>query len=609
MKKHVLLGLSLMLLCFITGGVYIVGSFQSGSEKLQRVITLHQVELLRKNLQHDIEIVQTGLLLQGSPHTDNTIIIQHIEKMEVSAAICQSCHHIPEIKEKLDRMQSNLAGYMKLYSRALTIWANSSRVEYARNQAYKKGEQLLQEVELLSVASAGRISTRINTIHAEIRAASNLLIACLVFGPIAILVITLFFLRRFTGSFNILMVAAGKLAEGDFNYRITAPLKDEFAVLAAAFNSMVDSINAEQHATASARTLYQTLFESAGDAICILDTGDSLGQIISVNPAASRMYGYSNDELQTMNCVELSPEEEHEIFRQKMLQVVQGEWINCTVTRTRKDGQQFLAAISGGPLEIDQHSYILTFARDVTEQHQAQQEMQRANQMALVGEMAAGLAHEIKNPLAGIKVSLDVISDELDLPVEDREIFVRIIHEIDHMERLLKSLLKYARPPVPHFDLVDINLLLEYSIKTVAFTADNTTAKQILFEKDCAAELPQIEADSSQLQQVLLNIYLNAIDAMDNGGIITTVSRKADPHHVRIEISDTGKGLSESSLEKIFNPFFTTKAKGSGLGLSICKRLIEQHKGTIEAQSRPGAGTSFIIILPLTQTDKEKAAC
>ncbi len=196
------------------------------------------------------------------------------------------------------------------------------------------------------------------------------------------------------------------------------------------------------------------------------------------------------------------------------------------------------------------------------------------------------------------------------MPVEDKEIFVRIIREIDHMERLLKSLLKYARPPVPHFDLVDINQLLGYSIKTVAFTASNTTtAKQIQFEKDCDAELPPIEADSSQLQQVLLNIYLNAIDALDNGGTITTVSRRTDPQHVRLEISDTGKGLSEGSLEKIFNPFYTTKTKGSGLGLAICKRLIEQHKGTIEATSRPGVGTSFIIILPLAQTDEEKATC
>lgn len=605
MKKHVLLGLTLMLFCFITGGLYIVSSFQSGSKKLQRVIALDQVELLRKTLEYHIEVVQAGLFLQGSPHADNNTMVLHIEKMESSATACLRCHHIQETKEKLDHMQSSLAEYTQLCNRVLTIHASDKPLVSARNLAYEKGAELLAEVQSLSVASAHKISSRIDNIHAEIKAANNFLIACLILGPIAILIITLFFLRRFTGSINTLVTAAETLADGDFSHHIETPLKDEFKVLALSFNAMVDSINTERHKTESAQSLYQALFESAGDAICILDTGDNMGQIVSVNPATSRLYGYSIDELQSMNCVQLCPAEEQGKFKNKMRKIMQGECVSYKINRIRKDGSLFLADISAGPLKIAQRQYVLTFTRDVTEQHQAQQEMQRANQMALVGQMAAGLAHEIKNPLAGIKVSLDVLSDELVLPAEDKEIFARLINEINRMERLLKSLLNYARPPVPHFDLVDINLLLDYSIRNVSVTTSNATENQIHFENNFSSELPQIEADSTQLQQVVLNLYLNAIDALPEGGTITTFTQMDDDQRVWIGISDTGKGLPENATQKIFNPFFTTKTKGSGLGLAICKRLIEQHDGTIEAENRLSKGTSFIITLPLTQKSRE----
>jgi len=607
MKKHVLLGLTLMLFCFITGGIYIVSSFQQGSEKLQRVIELHQVELLRKNLEHDIEVVQSGLLLQGSPHTDNEMIINHLTKMENSAAYCQNCHHIPKTKEKLTQMQADLAEYMRLYSRALTIQANSRRSEHARSLAYQKGGILLQKVQSLSVASSHKISDRIDVINAEIKVANNILIACLVLGPIAILIITQFFLHRFTGSMTTLVAATDRLTDGDFNHHIETPLKDEFQVLAHSFNKMVDSINAERVRTESAQTLYQALFESAGDAICIIDTGQNLGQIISVNPATCELYGYSIDELQTMSCIQLCASEEHDKFMDSLQQIQQGKSLNYNVNRIRKDGSVFMADISAGPLRIGQKLYILTFTRDITAQHQAQEEMQRANQMALVGQMAAGLAHEIKNPLAGIKVSLDVLSDELELPPDDKEIFARLINEINRMERLLKGLLNYARPPVPHFDPTDINLLLDYSIRNVAVTTNKDNGQKIHFENNFSPELPLIEADSTHLQQVFLNLYLNAIDSMPEGGTITTFTQMDDQQRVWIGISDTGKGLPDDAMEKIFNPFYTTKSKGSGLGLAICKRLIDQHDGTIEAENRLERGTTFIITLPLKQKTLERA--
>ncbi|SHJ27046.1 two-component system, NtrC family, sensor histidine kinase AtoS [Malonomonas rubra DSM 5091] len=604
MKKQVLIALSLMIICFVTGGIYIAVSFQVGTEKLERITALHQVEFMRQSLEHDIKVAQSSLLLQGSPHNDIESTISHIEEIERAANNCLTCHHDPATKQKLEEMLLDLNEYMQLYSRTLTIRANQVRLQQARTLTYEKGEQLLTDVKSLSIASAGKISSRIQDIHQDIRTTNKFLILCLVLGPIAILLISLFFLRRFTGSVTTLTKATEHICSGNLE-PIDIPLKNEFKALAGSFNKMVDSLKQERVNVSTANALYLALFEAAGDGICILHTGEKLGQIASVNPATLQLYGYTAEELIGKNCMDLSPAEEHAKFQEKMQKIMQGEWINCTITRIRKNGEHFAADISAGPLEINQQQYVLTFTRDVTERQKAQQELQRTNQMAIVGQMAAGLAHEIKNPLAGVKVSLDVLSEDVDLDAEDKEIFVRVLKEIDRMEKLLKGLLNYARPPTPHFDLIDINRLLEHTIKNVSVTVGDDLRKKVEFKTDLATDMPQSEADSGQLQQVFLNIYLNAIDAMDGVGTITTTTQREDENYLRIEFSDTGKGLSENMREQIFSPFFTTKSKGSGLGLAICRRLIEQHAGYIDVDSTEGTGTTFTIRLPLKQEQGE----
>lgn len=607
MRKQILLGLTLMICCFIAGGAYIVLSIQDVTRKLEQVISFHEVEFLRKSLAHHIKAVQSDLLLQGSPHFRGfEASIAIIEAMEDSADICLSCHHSDEIKNRLNNLGDNVDNYMNLLSQTLTMRANTERLEKTRRSAFSEGENLLKNVESLSTASAAKISERITKINADINATNHFLIACLVLGPLAIILITSFFLKRFTGSVGSLVHAAQALESGDLDYRFDTNLKNEFRTLANSFNSMALSLKTEQEKFQSVHKLYQTLFESAGDAIMItgLENQD-LGRIVSANRAAANLYGYEVDELIGMDVTALVREGKEQKFRERMRSIPSDTWSHKRVKRVKKDGSLIQVAMSMGPLYIGEKKHLLTFCRDITEQLHAEEKQQLVNQMALVGQMAAGLAHEIKNPLAGVKVSLDVLADELDLPAEDKEVFSRIINEINRMEKLLKNLLNYARPPQPHFDLVDLNRLLENSLKNVEMVSSKNADFTIHFEKDFATELPQVEIDSSQMQQVFLNIYLNAVDAMETEGIISTTTAMDGEDCVLIKISDSGKGMSEASCEKIFTPFFTTKTKGTGLGLSICKRLVEQHGGSIVVHSQVGIGTSFAITLPLTQKIRE----
>ena len=232
--------------------------------------------------------------------------------------------------------------------------------------------------------------------------------------------------------------------------------------------------------------------------------------------------------------------------------------------------------------------------------------MQRTERMVAFGELSAGLAHEIKNPLAGIKVSMEVLSGTSNISEDDRSIMLRMAEEIKRIELLIKSLLNFAKPPKPQLMAANINNILdktiEFSLKHPFFISHNTTAINVV--KNFDMSLPDVTADPMQLEQVFMNLLLNAIDAMPDGGILTVkTSYDTALNSARVEISDTGKGMDKGVKDKIFQPFFTTKSKGTGLGLAITKQLIVQHSGDISVESSIGKGTSFKIILPVKQEE------
>jgi two-component system, NtrC family, sensor histidine kinase AtoS len=609
MKRKIYLGLLVLTLCFLFGGSYLVLSINSVIDNLENIIVLQKVEYFRKNFQNNIAIVQTDLLLKDSPHARNIeVIVRHGEELEGAVSKCYSCHHEPAVILRLDLLKGEIDEYKKRLSRAYTIRANRERLEIEKQLAFNLGQQIMDDIKTLVIASSEKTAHKIAQVQNEVADTRRFILIFIAIGPILILLTTTFFLRRFTGSVSTLIQASRKLKDGDLNYRISKNLKDEFQELAVAFNEMAISLNDQCQRLHSAQKRYRMLFESAGDAIFVLEAeGENPGRIISANLAAAEMHGYTVDELLELKIQDLDTEESAREVPERLERLLAGEWINIIVDHRRKDGSIFPVEASGGMFEVDGHRYILAFDRDITERVKTEQALQRTKQMAMVGQTAAGLAHEIKNPLAGIKVSMEVLASELDINQEDREVFLRIVAEINRIEKLLKNMLNYARPPEPQFDRVDLNQLVEHAIKNAQFSLRSPAYlshqnKAIQFEKALQDDLPPLLADSAQLQQVLLNLLLNAIEAIPEAGTITVTSRREEGH-VRITIADTGKGIEEERLEEIFNPFFTTKSKGSGLGLAISKRLIEQHQGSLTARNNPDGGAAFIILLPLGAKD------
>ena len=224
--------------------------------------------------------------------------------------------------------------------------------------------------------------------------------------------------------------------------------------------------------------------------------------------------------------------------------------------------------------------------------------MQRTEQMVLLGEMAAGLVHEIKNPLAGIKAAVQILAREASLSEEDRDVLVRVSREVVGLEGLMKGFLDFARPARPRLDEVDVNAFVESTTAFYLRSHAQAPGRPLRIVKTLG-EVPAASADPMQLQQILLNLLLNAVDAMPEGGTVEVCTRLDATGRICVEVSDTGRGIRPEHAAEIFKPFFTTKPGGTGLGLAVSKRLAEQHGGSLRFVARATGGTTFSICLPV----------
>jgi len=232
------------------------------------------------------------------------------------------------------------------------------------------------------------------------------------------------------------------------------------------------------------------------------------------------------------------------------------------------------------------------------EMHQAQ--LEHADRLASTGEMAAGLAHEIKNPIAGVIGALQVFEGEVGDQDPRKEILSEMILQLERVNHAVNDLLSYARPHPPLFEEVNIADLIQ---KTISLLSRQSEAKHVKIRTELSTGGEKISADRKQLQQVLWNLMLNAIQAMDEPGVLS-VATGCDNSSVHIRIADTGRGIPPEEIERIFKPFFTTKHKGTGLGMTISKRIIEQHAGKIEVSSLPGKGTTVTLHIPINQNSR-----
>jgi|SRR5271165_3007198 len=295
--------------------------------------------------------------------------------------------------------------------------------------------------------------------------------------------------------------------------------------------------------------------------------------------------------------------------------------LTYTVQRPMVELQQKIAQLGGGDLNVavsfsHRNDEIGDLGRNfnqmVVQMRESRAEierlhrtqMSRAEHLATLGEMATGLAHEIRNPLAGIAGVIEIIGRDLPTTSPARAVVKDVRQEIARINHIVTDLLQTARPHPPTVRKSDLNTTVEHA---VMLGRQQAMTKSIEIELHKDSSLPEVEHDGDQIHQVLLNLLLNALQAIDlptsgkNGKITVTV--KARGSTAVVEVSDNGRGIAPDHLPNIFRPFYTTKGDGTGLGLSLARRIVEDHQGRIDVSSALGNGTTFAVVLPLQRAE------
>jgi len=264
----------------------------------------------------------------------------------------------------------------------------------------------------------------------------------------------------------------------------------------------------------------------------------------------------------------------------------------------RGNGEEFPAILTVSPLydnESKRSGYIYII-RDVTERKRLEKQMIENEKMAAIGQLAAGVAHEINNPLLVILGRLDMLEmDQKKMSQDVRRTFDTIKNQAERMRSIVDRLLSYSRKKPPQMSEVDLNEVLKTIAPLVAYYPE---FKKILWKESLENNIARVRGDFNQLQEVLLNLAINACHAMPDGGEMLISSCNNKDNDVEVSIKDTGLGISQENIKKLFTPFFTTRDNGTGLGLAICYNIIESHKGVINVKSELGKGACFTVKLP-----------
>jgi two-component system, LuxR family, sensor kinase FixL len=339
----------------------------------------------------------------------------------------------------------------------------------------------------------------------------------------------------------------------------------------------------------------RSVVESAVDGIIVID---ATGIVEAFNQGAERQFGHRASEVIGQNVSLLMPSpyrEEHDGYLARYMRTGEARIIGIgrEVTARRKDGTTFPVQLSVGEMSVAGARKFTGIIHDLSARVRAEGQLREQAALVRLGEMAAVIAHEVKNPLAAVRGAIQVIGKRLPAGGREASVVIDIIARIDTLNALVKDLLLFARPPQPKPMAIDVVTLLSTTATLLAEDAAHNGVRITI-----SGTAPKIMADAELLKIAFVNLLINGAQAMQGQGDIR-IDISAEDGACRIAITDSGPGIPAEIRDKLFTPFVTTKARGTGLGLSTVKRLVEAHHGAIRVDSPPGGGTTVTIDLPL----------
>ncbi|MGD9906282.1 MAG: PAS domain S-box protein [Vicinamibacterales bacterium] len=370
----------------------------------------------------------------------------------------------------------------------------------------------------------------------------------------------------------------------------------EQRALAQRVSAQADRLAAAEGDLHQAQALYRAVAETIVDGLVVID---ERGVIEWLNPAATAMFGYSAEQLRGRNVSVLMPapfHDEHDGYLRRYLATGERRIIGIgrEVRGRRADGEEFPLSLAVGETVIGGARKFTGILRDLSRQKQLEDLVRERQTLARVGELAAVVAHEVRNPLAAMKGVVEVIQTRFAEGSSDRKVLGDLLVRVESLDRLVSDLLVYSKPVPPVFKPV---VVLDLVRETAALVASDPVATGVQFA--VSGDEVTLDADASQLGRALLNLMTNAAQALKHRGEVGVSGARRGGRYV-ITVRDDGPGMPPEVAGRCLEPFFTTKTRGTGLGLAIARRVIEEHHGSLRLDTAPGRGTAVELDLPLS---------
>jgi PAS domain S-box-containing protein len=571
---------------------------------------MHKEDIIRQYLVINVQNVQSNLYTTVTLFgKELDVIIDNVLKLQDRATTCTDCHHEAGVQKDLEDLQELTEQYKEALSYFITSTADKQRIGRLQAIAADIGDMIILDSQEMALAANDTLRRRTAEAQEKVNKSKQILAITLAISLAIVLLIALYLIKSITEPVSELLRATRKIRQGHLGYTSSYVAQDEFRELLESFNDMSHSLAENNEKILSHMLRNQTILQAATDGFVLVDED---GWITDANPALSTMTGIVHDELSAMRFVDLietgvMPGRERILDRVK-----RAGSLTTEINLKTKTGGVVPGEISATCAVMDNKENYFCFIRDITERKKMEEELLKGQKLESLGVLAGGIAHDFNNLLTGIIGYVDLAMKTVASDDRVHGWLESAKKASVRAQNLTQQLLTFSRGGEPVKKLLSVRELIEES---AGFVLSGSNVK---CEYHSLEDLWSVNADKGQIGQVIQNIILNGAQSMPSGGTLTVGAENivvdesdslplAPGDYIKMVFTDQGSGISKKNQAKIFDPYFSTKQGGNGLGLTICHSIVSKHLGTITVESKPGIGTTFAVYLPTTRSAEHVA--